>query len=166
MGRARVGISACILGEPVRYDGGLKLDRYIRDVLGKEFDLVAVCPEFEAGFGVPREAVHIVGDPACPRLVTVETGVDLTGVMEAWISRRLDELERERLSGFIFKARSPSCALSGLPIHDDAGVLVSVGPGLFSRAFKERFPLLPTADEEMLHDLRLREDFLRKCTPR
>jgi len=166
MGKPRVGISACLLGKPVRYDGGLKLDRYIRDVLGREFEFVAVCPEFEAGFGVPREAVHLVGDPDNPRLATVETGVDLTEVMKNWMSLRLDELAHEGLSGFIFKSRSPSCALEGLPVYDDAGLPAAVGPGLFTRAFKARFPAVPLADEAMLHDLKMRERFLRKCKPR
>ena len=166
MGNVRVGISACILGEPVRYDGGLKLDRYIRDVLGRDFEFVPTCPEFEAGFGVPREAVHLVGDPDNPRLVTVETGLELTEAMETWFTRRLDELERERLSGFIFKARSPSCALSSLPIHDEAGFPIAMGAGLFTRAFKARFPTLPLVDEEMLHDPRLRKDFLSRCKQR
>ena len=97
----RVGISTCLLGENVRYDGGHKLDRYLMDTLGQYVDYVPVCPEVECGLGVPREAIRLVGDPESPRLVTVKTGHDLTERMLAWAGKRVKELEREGLCGFI-----------------------------------------------------------------
>lgn len=159
----RVGISSCILGQGVRYDGGHKLDRYIRDTLGARVEFVPVCPEFEAGFGVPREPVRLAGDPAAPRFLTVDTDMDLTDAMLEWSGRRVEELGREGLRGFIFKARSPSCALSGLPIHDAAGEPVAHGAGLFASALMVRLPDLAVADEEMLKDELLRDRFLSRC---
>ena len=106
----RLGISSCLLGNEVRYDGGHKLDRYLRDTLGAFVEWVPVCPEVEYGLPIPREALRLVGDPADPRLVTTRTSVDHTAGMKAWAARRLDALEREDLCGFVFKSRSPSSA--------------------------------------------------------
>ena len=107
-----IGVSACLLGEKVRFDGGHKHDPYLTDTLGPFFDYVPVCPEVEAGFGVPREPMHLEGDPAEPRLVTLNTHRDLTAAMRTWAQRRVRQLEKEHLHGFVFKANSPS---SGSP---------------------------------------------------
>ena len=85
MSTIKLGVSACLLGQPVRYDGQHKLDPFLRDTLGAYVEYVPVCPEFEAGFGVPREAMRLEGDPASPRLVTVQTRVDHTDRMNAWM---------------------------------------------------------------------------------
>ncbi len=165
-GRIILGISACLLGQPVRFDGGHKHDLFLTDTLGAWFDYVAVCPEVEAGFGVPRESMGLVGDPAAPRLVTTRTGVDLTGRMSSWASRRVAELEREGLFGFIFKSGSPSCGMERVPVHGDKGMPAGTGAGLFARAFMDRFPLLPVAEEQELHDPRLREAFIKAALSR
>jgi uncharacterized protein YbbK (DUF523 family) len=107
-----LGISSCLLGSNVRYDGGHKLDRYLSDVLGRHVHWVPVCPEVECGLGVPRESMRLVGDPASPRLITTHTGTDHTQRMERWARQRSAELEREDLCGFVFKSRSPSKLLS------------------------------------------------------
>ena len=112
MTQIRIGISACLLGDPVRYDGELKLNRFLRDELGAWVEFVKVCPEVEFGMPVPRAPIRREGDPGRPRLVKESTREDLTGEMERWTRRRAEALAEQGLSGFIFKARSPSCGLA------------------------------------------------------
>ena len=158
--KIRLGISACLLGEKVRYDGGHKLDRYLTDTLGRYVEYVPVCPEVEAGFGVPREAMHLEGDPNAPRLVTRRTKRDLTEPMLEWAKKRVLELEAQDLCGFIFKSRSPSSGMERIPVFNDKGMPVKKGVGLFARTFMDHFPLLPVEDEGRLHDPKLRENFI------
>jgi uncharacterized protein YbbK (DUF523 family) len=157
----RVGISSCLLGNEVRYDGGHKLDELLRDAFGALVTWIPVCPEVECGLPVPREALHLVGDPANPRLVTMRTGVDHTAGMRTWAARRLDALGRENLCGFIFKTRSPSCGLRHVAVcGQQAGVPFAPGVGLFAAAFVQRFPRLPVEDELRLADPGVRQRFL------
>jgi uncharacterized protein YbgA (DUF1722 family)/uncharacterized protein YbbK (DUF523 family) len=158
--KIRVGISACLLGEQVRYDGGHKWDRFLTDTLGKYVEFVPVCPEVECGLGVPREAMRLVGDPHNPRLVTVRSGVDHTERMLNWARKRVAELEKEELCGFIFKSGSPSSGMERVKVYGPSGSPVKTGVGLFARAFMERFPMLPAEDEGRLHDPALRENFI------
>jgi uncharacterized protein YbgA (DUF1722 family)/uncharacterized protein YbbK (DUF523 family) len=158
--KIKLGISSCLLGEKVRYDGGHKWDRFLTDTLGKFVEFVPVCPEVECGLGVPREAMRLEGDLQAPRLVTSRTRVDHTDRMQAWARRRVVELEQEGLSGFIFKSGSPSSGLERVKVYDAQGVPAKTGVGLFARAFLEHFPLLPVEDEGRLHDPRLRENFI------
>lgn len=160
--RIRVGISACLLGHTVRYDGGHKLDRYIRDTLGKYLEFVPVCPEVECGLGVPREAMRLVGDPESPRLVTVRSGRDVTEQMLKWAKHRLEELQEEELCGFIFKSGSPSSGMERVKVYSPGGMPSLKGRGLFARAFMERFPLLPVEEDGRLHDPKLRENFVER----
>ena len=99
----RVGISSCLLGQKVRYDGGHKRDRFLTDTLGRFVEWVPVCPEVECGLPTPRESMHLEGDPSSPRLITTRTRVDHTDRMRRWVGKRLKELEKEGLCGFIFK---------------------------------------------------------------
>jgi uncharacterized protein YbgA (DUF1722 family)/uncharacterized protein YbbK (DUF523 family) len=156
----RLGVSQCLLGDPVRFDGGHKLDHFIRDTLGTYVDFVPVCPEVESGLGVPREAMRLEGDIEAPRLVTVRTKVDLTDRMLTWASRRVRELETEDLCGFIFKSKSPSSGMERVRVYTEQGMPVLRGVGLFARAFKNHFPLLPVEEEGRLHDPMLRENFI------
>ncbi len=156
----KIGVSACLLGQPVRYDGGHKHDRYITDILGRFFTFVPVCPEVECGLSVPREAMRLIGDPAAPRLVTVRSGVDLTEQMNNWAEKRVTELENEDLCGFIFKSKSPSSGMERVKVYDPNGVPRSAGIGLFARKLMERLPLLPVEEEGRLNDLLLRENFI------
>ena len=160
--RIRLGISTCLLGERVRYDGGHKLDRFLRDTLGRYVDYVPVCPEVECGLPTPREALRLVGDPAHPRLVTSRSGHDVTERMEAWARRRAAELANEDLHGFIFKSRSPSSGMERVKVYNDKGVPARTGVGVFARIFIKRFPLLPVEEEGRLHDLPLRENFIER----
>lgn len=158
--KIRLGISACLLGEKVRYDGGHKHDCYLTDTLGRYVEYVPVCPEVEAGFGVPREAMHLEGDPNAPRLVTRRTKRDLTEPMLSWAKKRVLELEAQDLCGFIFKSRSPSSGMERIPVYNEKGMPVKKGVGLFARIFMDHFPLLPVEDEGRLHDPKLRENFI------
>lgn len=163
MSKVRLGISSCLLGENVRYDGGHKLDRYLRDTLGACVEYVPVCPEVECGLGVPRESMHLEGDPGRPRLVTTRTRRDLTDRMEAWANRRTAELEKEGLCGFVFKSRSPSSGMERVNVFPEGGgQAVKKGSGIFARIFMERFPHLPVEEEGRLQDPVLRENFIER----
>ena len=164
MQKIRLGISACLLGEPVRFDGGHRLDRFITDTLGQYVEFVPVCPETECGLGVPREAMRLVGDPEAPRLMTVRTKVDLTDRMVTWARKRVEELEQEDLRGFIFKSKSPSSGMERVKVYNEAvqGAPVTRGVGMFARIFMEHFPLLPVEEEGRLHDPVLRENFIER----
>jgi len=141
-----VGISACLLGEPVRYDGRHKRDAWLVDVLGPQVEWVPVCPEVEAGFGTPREKMELVEDgKGGVALITTETRRDVTGIMRRYVDSRVDELALADLDGYVLKADSPSCGLGG--------------PGLFAAALTARLPELPVADERQLGDARARETF-------
>jgi len=158
----RIGISACLLGENVRYDGGHKLDRFLRDTLGAFVEYVPVCPEVECGLPVPREAMRLVGDPGDPRLVTIGTNVDHTGRMRTWADARLGELDSAGLRGFIFKSGSPSCGMKRVEVYAGDGAPVTKGVGIWARLFMERFPLLPVEEGGSLHDPGMRERFIER----
>jgi uncharacterized protein YbgA (DUF1722 family)/uncharacterized protein YbbK (DUF523 family) len=161
--RIRIGISSCLLGVEVRYDGGHKEDRYITGTLGRHFEWVAVCPEFEAGLGVPREAMRLEGGAAAPRLLTIRTRIDHTRAMETFARRRVRELAALDLDGFIFKQDSPSCGMERVRVYGGGGGMpVGRGAGLFARAFIERFPLVPVEEEGRLGDPSLRENFIER----
>ncbi len=160
----RIGISQCLLGEPVRYDGGHKRDALLADTLSRQVEWVSVCPEVEAGLGVPREAMRLEGTPTSPRLVTITAAVDHTAAMQQFSARRLRELERLELSGYVFKARSPSCGIGRVPLVSAQGGETSEGVGLFAQAFMEHFPLLPVEDEDRLHDPQILKDFLKRVS--
>ncbi|MCF8128855.1 MAG: DUF523 and DUF1722 domain-containing protein [Deltaproteobacteria bacterium] len=158
--RIKLGVSKCLLGEMVRYDGGHKLDRFIRDTLGQYVDFVPVCPEVECGMPVPREAMRLVGDPESPRLVTIRSGKDMTQQMLEWAAVRVRELESEDLCGYIFKSNSPSSGMERVKVYNEKGMPLKKGVGLFAKAFMDHFPLLPTEEEGRLHDPQLRENFI------
>ncbi|MBW1788307.1 MAG: DUF523 and DUF1722 domain-containing protein [Deltaproteobacteria bacterium] len=158
--RIKLGVSKCLIGENVRYDGGHKLDRFIRDTLGQYVDFAPVCPEAECGLGIPREVMQLEGDPESPSLMTIQTRRDLTARMVPWARRRVRRLEAENLNGFIFKSRSPSCGMERVKVFNEKGVPTNSGMGIFARIFKGHFPLLPVEDEGRLHDPRLRENFI------
>ena len=157
-----LGISACLLGQNVRYDGNHTRDPYICDTLGRWVSFLPVCPEVECGLPVPREPMRLEGDVADPRLMTITTRKDITFLMKSWAEKRLDELAREPLSGFIFKSRSPSSGMMRVKVYNEKGVPEPKGAGIFARAFMERFPLVPVEDEGRLNDPVLRERFIEK----
>lgn len=160
--RIKLGISSCLLGRKVRYDGGHKLDHFLVDTLGKFVEWFPVCPEVESGLPVPREAMRLVGSPETPRLVTIHTGVDHTGLLSTWAQGKLSELENSGLCGFIFKSRSPSSGILNVKIYNESGGLSGKGSGIFGKAFTERFPLLPAEDDGRLNDPVIRENFIER----
>jgi uncharacterized protein YbgA (DUF1722 family)/uncharacterized protein YbbK (DUF523 family) len=162
MEKVKIGISSCLLGEKVRYDGGHKWDRYVTNTLGQYFEWVPVCPEIEYGLPVPREAMHLTGNPESPRLVTVRTGIDHTAGMINWVRTRLKELEKEDLCGFIFRSKSPSSGIANVKIYTQSGMPGRQGAGLFGGAFTAAFPLVPAIDDGRLHDPVLRENFIQR----
>ena len=160
MEKIKLGVSACLLGHEVRYDGGHKLNHFIRDILGQFADFVPVCPENECGMGIPREALRLTGLPENPRLLTTRTQKDCTQQMLDWAQERLNELEKEDLCGFIFKKDSPSSGLYRVKVYNDSGQAVKNGTGIFAKAFVQRFPLLPVEEDGRLNDADLRENFV------
>lgn len=158
----KLGISACLLGENVRYNGGHKLDRYLRDILGRFVKYVPVCPEFECGLGIPRPAMRLIGDPEAPRLITINTKTDKTNQMLDWINKKLPALEKENLCGFIFKAKSPSSGMRDIKIYNASGIPQKKGVGIFAKAFMDAFPNIPVEDEGRLHDAGIRENFIER----
>jgi len=158
----RIGVSTCLLGEPVRYDGGHKRNRYITDILSKYFDFVPVCPEVECGMPVPRESMRLVGNPESPRLLTLKTKIDHTDQMKKWAKTRLKALEKEDLCGYIFKKDSPSSGLFRVKVYTDKGMPHKVGTGIWAREFTEHFPLIPVEEEGRLNDPYLRENFIER----
>lgn len=162
MEKIKLGISTCLLGEPVRYDGGHKLDRFLKDTLGQYVDYVPVCPEAECGLGTPRESMHLEGEPGALRLITTRTKKDLTDRMLAWSRQRVEELESENLCGFIFKSNSPSSGMERVRVLDPKGVPHKTGTGIFAGVFMQTFPLIPVEDEGRLHDPGLRENFIER----
>ncbi len=158
----KLGISACLLGQEVRFDGGHKHDRFITETLGKFVEFVPVCPEVEYGLGIPREAMRLVGNPDSPRLVTTRTNVDHTEGMTNWARKRVKELEQEGLCGFVFKSKSPSSGMERVRVYDEHGMPSNKGVGMFARVFMEHFPLLPVEEDGRLHDPLLRENFIER----
>jgi uncharacterized protein YbgA (DUF1722 family)/uncharacterized protein YbbK (DUF523 family) len=160
--KTRLGISSCLLGRKVRFDGGNKLDRLITDALGQYVEYVPVCPEVECGLPVPRESMHLEGDPESPRLITTRSKIDKTDQMLAWARKRVRQLEKEQLLGFIFKSNSPSSGMERVKVYNEKGMPVKKGIGMFARVFMEHFPLLPVEEDGRLHDSGLRENFIER----
>ena len=163
MKKPLLGISTCLLGEQVRYDGGHQLDRYLRDHLGKFVDYEPVCPEVECGMPIPRESLRLVGAVEEPRLITRKSGEDHTKQMKDWAKGRLQLLRKLPLCGFVFKAKSPSSGMERVRVYpEEGGQAVKKGVGIWARAFMEEFPFLPTEEDGRLHDPVLRENFIER----
>jgi uncharacterized protein YbgA (DUF1722 family)/uncharacterized protein YbbK (DUF523 family) len=158
--KLKIGISSCLLGNDVRWNGGHKRDRYLTDTLGQYVEWLPVCPEVEVGLGVPRETLRLVGDPENPRLVTTKTGIDHTDSMKKWAKHRLDLLAGENICGFIFKCDSPSSGMVRVKVYSEKGMPQKKGVGIFARAFMDRFPLIPVEDDGRLRNPSIRENFI------
>lgn len=157
----RIGVSACVLGERVRYDGDHKLDSYVRDTLGHYFDLVPVCPEVAIGLGVPRPPIKLVGNRAAPRAVgVVDPKLDVTDKLAAYGRRTARTLSD--ISGYILKSGSPSCGKERVILHATRGRGARVGRGIYAAALMKVHPLLPVTEEMSLGDPILRDSFLER----
>lgn len=160
--KPRIGISQCLLGDEVRYDGGHKRDVFLTDVLAPFVEWVPVCPEVEAGLGTPREAMHLAGDPDFPTLLTISTHVDHTATLTMFSQRRVRELAECDLDGYIFKKNSPSCGVHRVKVYTEKGQPSKQGTGIFSGIFRQAFPLLPVEEEGRLNDAVIRENFIER----
>ncbi len=159
--KTRLLVSACLLGDLVRYDGQHKYDAFLVETLGRFVEWVRVCPEVDCGLPTPRPSMHLVGDARSPRLVS-RTGADVTEQMQSFIARKLKELERIELCGYVCKKDSPSSGMARVKVYDAAGQAERVGAGLFTAAFMARFPNVPVEEEGRLRDARLRESFIER----
>jgi uncharacterized protein YbbK (DUF523 family) len=160
--RVRIGISSCLLGDAVRYDGGHKRDAFLADVLGPLVEWVKVCPEVEIGMGTPREPIRLTEQGGRIRLLAVLTGVDHTDTMVSYAARRTDALADEDLCGYVLKTDSPSCGMTRVKVYGGNGPPARRGVGMFAAALLARFPHLPVEDEGRLADPRLRENFIER----
>ena len=166
--RPRIGISRCLLGDEVRFDGGHKHDTFLTSILGRSVEWVAVCPEVEVGMGIPREPIHLVSDPSgVPsgsqrvRLLGVKSGTDWTADMSRYSRDRVRALAAENLSGYVLKKDSPSCGMERVRVHQ-RGMRTRNGRGLFAEALLEAMPNLPVEEEGRLNDPALRENFIER----
>ena len=160
--RPRIGVSACLLGQPVRFDGGHKRDDFLLGSFARFVEWVPVCPEVELGLGTPRETLRLERHPDGLRLVMKKSGRDETAAMRAWAARRARALEGEGLSGYVLKKDSPSCGMERVKVYEGPGAPTRSGRGLFAEALMERLPLLPVEEEGRLSDPRLRENFIER----
>jgi uncharacterized protein YbbK (DUF523 family) len=162
--KLRLGISACLLGQEVRYDGRHKRDPALLEALAPLVEWVPVCPELELGLGVPREPIRLVGDAGAPRLLGERSGTDHTDAMRRFAERRVAALAREDLDGYVTKSESPSCGLERVTVHSHTGGPPRVtGVGAFVRVLVEAMPLLPIEEEDRLADPELRRRFLERA---
>ncbi len=162
--RPRLGISACLLGEAVRFDGQHKHDGFLTGTLGDYVTWVSVCPEVEAGMGTPREPVRLVDRPEGPIMVGVNSGDDWTSRMRTFSADRADQLAAMDLDGFVLKKDSPSCGMERVRVYPSSGEGSPSrdGRGLFAAALLRRLPLLPAEEEGRLNDPGLRENFIER----
>ena len=159
----RLGISACLLGQPVRHDGGHKRETFLVDTLGAFVKWVPVCPEVEIGMGTPRETIRLEGNVDDPRLVAPKSGVDYTDAMKRWSKQRLKALDKLDLHGFVLKRASPSCGAFRVKVHpENGGTPLNRGQGVFARTLMQRCPLLPVEEEGRLNNIGLRENFIER----
>jgi len=168
--RLRVGVSSCLLGQNVRYDGGHKRDAFVAGRLAAFVELVPVCPEVELGLGVPREPIRLerrraAGATGEVRLVALESGRDLTVEMRRWAQRRVDELAKLDLDGFVLKKDSPSCGKERVKVwsaRGEASTYSSSGTGVFAEVLQEKLPLLPVEQEDRLQEEEMQERFVER----
>jgi len=161
MSKPRIGISSCLLGEEVRFDGGHKRDTFLTQVLDSYVEWVRVCPEVEVGMGVPRETLRLVRVDGDTRMLTTRTGVDHTDSMRAWAKKRAAALAGMDLRGYVLKKDSPSCGMERVKVYGDGGG-ARVGIGTYAEVLKARFPSLPIEEEGRLTDPVLRENFIER----
>ncbi len=159
--RIRIGISSCLLGQKVRYDGNHQHDSFLTGTLGRFFEWVPVCPEVAIGLGVPRPPIRLTGSPAKPRAVGIEDpDIDVTEKLAAYGRKQARVLDD--ISGYIFKSKSPSCGLERVKVYPFAGAPAKRGRGIYADAFLAAQPWLPAEEEGRLGDPRLRENFIER----
>lgn len=162
--KIRVGVSACLLGQPVRFDGGHKHAPLLTQTLGQFFDLVPLCPEMAIGLGAPRQTLRLVGEAAQPRAVGNRDGVDYSADLIRYGRQSAATLlsGSEPLCGFIVKKDSPSCGMERVRVYGESGIPAKEGVGLFTSELLTAHPWLPVEEEGRLNDPALRENFIER----
>ena len=161
--KLKIGVSQCLLGDEVRYDGGHKRNRFVVTTLSDYVDYVPVCPEVEMGMPTPREAIRLVGHAASPSLMGIQSATDHTSGMRAWSASKMPWIEDQELDGYILKKDSPSCGLFRVRLYDaDTGIPTRDGRGAFADPLVKAFPLMPVEEEGRLNDPPLRENFISR----
>jgi uncharacterized protein YbbK (DUF523 family) len=146
-----IGVSRCLLGHAMRYDGKSNANAIVIEQLGDLFELVPVCPEVEAGLAVPRPPVQLSGSIEHPRLTgRNDPCLDVTELMLNYCNSRPVDLDQ--LSGFVFKSRSPSCGLNSTPVFINGACVTETGSGLFARAMAAMYPGLPAIEDDELEN--------------
>jgi uncharacterized protein YbgA (DUF1722 family)/uncharacterized protein YbbK (DUF523 family) len=158
----RIGISSCLLGEEVRWDGGHKRDRFLTDILAPYVEWVPICPEVELGMGTPREPVRLVRQGDEIVMLGTKSGRDWSAPMRAWSEKRARQLTRLDLCGYVLKKDSPSCGMERVKVRSEKGMPKKEGQGLFAEALLRYNPVLPVEEEGRLHDAVLRENFVER----
>jgi uncharacterized protein YbbK (DUF523 family) len=157
-----IGVSACLLGEKVRYDGSHRMSQVVVDLFNGRFKPLLVCPELETGMTVPREKVGLFGSPDAPRMIGLETGRDWTQRMTQYAAAKIGQSDVRSVSGFILRSRSPSCGPGSVKLFDSAGNVTRTGRGLFATVLGEAHPSLPVVDETSLEQSAVREEFIQR----
>lgn len=162
MQKVKIGVSSCLLGEEVRFDGGHKRDRFVTDILSDCFDYVSICPEMAIGLGVPRPTIRLVGDEQNWRIKGVkDQNIDVTDDLHQYGAKMAEK--NQDISGYIFKSKSPSCGVFRMKIYNEKGVTQShKGVGAYAQSFMAKQPLLPVEEEGRLNDVGLRDNFFAR----
>lgn len=160
----RLGVSSCLLGQEVRFDGGHARSRFVGDILGDLFEWVPVCPEVEIGMGVPRPTIRLVEDAGGIRLIAPSTGEEFTRPMNAYSEKRVHALQKDDLDGYILKKGSPSCGMERIRVYDDdeGAIQRRNGTGVFADVLLKRWPTLPVEEDGRLNDAGIRENFIER----
>lgn len=156
----RIGVSSCLLGEKVRYNGDHKKNKYVCEVLGKHFEWIPICPEVEAGMGIPREPVKLFGTKEDARINGEKTGTDWTRRMTKTAEKQIRKMQQLDVRGFVLKKNSPSCGTGGIPVYKKNGEIADYGPGLFVQLLLNRLPDIPVVEENQLQNKKNRENFI------
>lgn len=159
----RIGLSACLVGREVRFDGGHCRDRQLIDTAARFAEFIPVCPEVEAGLGVPRPTIRLQRDGNLVKLVRPSDGEDLTAQMRTWAEERVAQIAGMNLSGFVLKKDSPSCGMERVRVYDQNGCPAREGRGIFAEVLMKRLPLLPVEEDGRLHDAKIRENFFERA---
>jgi uncharacterized protein YbgA (DUF1722 family)/uncharacterized protein YbbK (DUF523 family) len=160
--KIRIGVSSCLLGNQVRFDGGHKRNEFLTDIFGRFVEFVPVCPEVDIGMGTPRESIALRRRDGEVRLLGNKSASDHTAKMRSYAERRTRALGAEDLSGYILKKDSPSCGMERVRVYAENGIPVRDGVGMFAAALMRRFPNLPMEEEGRLSDPKLRENFVER----
>jgi len=158
----KIGVSACLLGQKVRFDGKDKRNSYLTDGWGRYLEFLPICPEVETGMGVPREKLGLFGSAQSPRMIGLLSGTDWTGRMTDFACRRIKQRDFSSIDGYILQQKSPSCGLKGVKVFGKNGIIRSHGVGLYARVLKHQFPLLPIEEEARLAESGVRENFIAR----